>query len=189
MGNIGYKKSIGLQNIQSYLDFAFIKNGKKLPIISVGSGDAQVEYQFIRKHYCPIICVDPKPDEFTQGRIYVEPEYDYVSNLIKDKPELVGNCHLLLIWPYPNESTYDVEAIKALDPVSFILIYESTGSSGGTQLLEEYLPTQEDYILQKEYIVFYKSTNDHFCNTIAYFTKKGYTIVDDNSVYTGEITF
>ena len=181
MGNIGWKKGLGIENVEQYIDFAFVTNGKDLPIVSVGSGDAETEYAFERRHHKKIICVDPDPKSFNKGITYIEPEYSYVDDLIQNQPELVGNCHLLLIWPLPNRSEYDVDAIEKLNPLSFVIVYEPSGGSGGRKLLYSFLPSQNLYECVSELTIPYEVKSNCFYNTISYYTRKDYKVDFDSS--------
>ncbi len=54
----------------------------------------------------------------------MQPDYKDVTELIKDKPDIIGNCILFLNWCNPNDSTYDYDAIIALKPLGILAIYE-----------------------------------------------------------------
>jgi hypothetical protein len=107
------------------------------PIVSIGSSSCEHEIQLEKLSGRKIICVDPNPGEFASDSPVQEtrqPDYATAEDYAKANPKAIGNCHLLLIWPEPNFSTYDVMAINLLKPKSVILVYESTGSSGGVTL-------------------------------------------------------
>lgn len=107
----------------------------KLPLVEVGSGRGAhasdlIQAKLIRGEY---IAVDPAPQSFDSRPIVIEPHYNYVTDLLKER-DLVGKCNLLLIRPDPNSSTYDIEAIAALRPRRIFLLHEATGSAGGDVL-------------------------------------------------------
>ena len=73
-------------------------------------------------------------DEFSP--LFHKPDYRLVKYLIKDRPELINACHLLLIWTSPNSSHYDYDAIIELKPKYITIVYDSTGGAGGEKLHE-----------------------------------------------------
>ena len=83
-----------------------------------------------------------------------KPNYKLTSDLIKDKPNLVNACHLLLIWSFPNESMYDYEAIITLKPKYVTIVYETTGSAGGDKLHE--------FIASNNYKIIHREAHDHY---------------------------
>lgn len=118
-------------------------------ITSVGCGHGVYEYEISKnqpKLRSKLILVDPNPESFDvrNGQDYLKPDYDHVEDLVKDKPAVVGNCVLLLIWPPPvghyKYSNYEISAISALNPRSVICLYEvpktmPNGSSGSEELI------------------------------------------------------
>jgi hypothetical protein len=175
-----WRKHLSKDIINEYLDTAFIKYGEDKKIISVGSGHADTEFSFMERNKKEIICIDPSP--FSHGRfgsVLVNPKYDYVDELIKNEPDVVGNCHLLLIWPLPNESTYDIEAVEKLKPLSLVIIYEPTGSSGGSEFLKykwrcNCFGKEQKYYGVHENTVRYMTKYDSFYYTLSYFVSKEY---------------
>jgi hypothetical protein len=103
------------------------------PIISVGSGSGYVEHTL----GCDdrIICIDPQPKWYGNQDVVLEPKYPFVRDLIMDRPEIVGECHLMLVWPTPGNVTYDIRAIRDLKPRMVTIIYDSSGSAGGSPLI------------------------------------------------------
>lgn len=96
-----------------------------LPMISVGSGLAPIEYLFsVCNKNAKVICVDPNPRSFDPREPFIEPDYPYVKGLIKKNPRIVGNCVLFLNWCEPNESTYDYDAVIDLKPRAILTIFE-----------------------------------------------------------------
>lgn len=97
-------------------------------LISVGSGNGKFEHKIIDQYpNVKIICVDPDPESYSKLPILLYPEFSTTDDLVQKFPELVGNCLLLLNWCYPNDSTYDYDAIMKLKPIAFVSIYESLG--------------------------------------------------------------
>lgn len=123
----------------------FVNSYSKLPIVSVGSGLGYFEFILWGNitydqslEWLEFICVDPDPKsfdidvqkhkcrvsgskvKFTEPEIFMEPKYTTVNSLIKEKPDIVGNCLLLLNWLPPNNDleseAFDLEAIKLLQP-------------------------------------------------------------------------
>lgn len=131
--------------------------------ISVGSGDGVIEkiFSFTRPD-CEMICVDPFPQCFTSAsdRIFYPPAFPYVQDLVKEKPEVVGQANLMLIFPEPgcffcahgnctekiHTQPYDFEAISALKPRSIITMICMNGSSG-TDHLRFWMLTNTTYEL------------------------------------------
>lgn len=112
-----------------------------LPVVSVGSGRGELEKSL---KYQPtfsntIITVDPDPTSYTPKDVSqlqyhgIAPHYNYVSSLMVDQPSIVGNCVVLLPWPYPNSSSYDYEAILRLEPKYIVAIYEVIGGACGQE--------------------------------------------------------
>lgn len=119
--------------------------GRK-PLVSVGSGNAHLEALIRDKFSADVICIDPNPAAFNRMQtppipIAIQPHFPLVSDLILEKtrsqkrPELVGDCTVLLNWCEPNCSVYDYEAIVALKPLAFLTIFEEfmgeRGAAGG----------------------------------------------------------
>lgn len=104
-------------------------NTQPPPIVSVGSGNQLVEnhagwtYPGLN-----IITVDNFSSNFCKGLRVAD--YPTVEKLLEARPELVGNCVLLLIWPEPNKSTYDYEAVQLLNPLNVLILYERTLGPG-----------------------------------------------------------
>jgi hypothetical protein len=116
--------------------------GRK-PLISIGSGNAHLEKLIQDQFGVEIICVDPDPSAFNQAPpvpIAITPHFPRVSDLIESRPDLVGDCTLLLNWCPPNTSEFDYAAIIALKPLGFLAIFESflgeNGAAGGHSFFE-----------------------------------------------------
>jgi hypothetical protein len=104
------------------------------PIVSVGCGPGLYEAETLKLNpRLDFIMVDPDPRSFENVEPKLAIDAATVPDLIKTRPELVGKCVLLLIWPNPNESTYDYQAVELLNPVAVVTIYEAKGAAGGDQ--------------------------------------------------------
>lgn len=127
--------------------------GGQLPIISVGSGIGAIEYLFQIQDGIMITCVDPNPmsyayvyqnSDLTQP--FITPHYSHVGDLIAECPDLVGHCLLFLNWCEPNQSKYDYDAIRQLQPVGVLTIIErflgDAGCAGG-QLFHNWMDSGE----------------------------------------------
>ncbi len=114
--------------------------------VSIGSGLGGIEYSS-KQLYNNInwICVDPDPNNYHSDKSilpFIKPQYNYCDDLIRDKPEIVGNCILFLNWCEPNKSRYDYDAIIALKPLGILTIYELFGNNNGAaggELFHNYL--------------------------------------------------
>lgn len=113
-----------------------------VPVVSVGCGLAAIEsltMDKMRGYRNKWVLVDPKPlsYEFRRmpNRTFEHIDYATVGDLVKEHPEIIGKCTLFLNWCLPNESTYDYDAIKQLNPQCILSIFEvyrgSNGSAGG----------------------------------------------------------
>jgi hypothetical protein len=116
-------------------------------VVSVGSGNGKLELEMFfdvedRETADYILvpkmtCVDPEPFSHNRdNKLYFEPKYPYVSELIKSEPEMVDNCNLMLIWPSCNEEEgkYALEAIELLNPKMVVILYEVSGCAGTEDL-------------------------------------------------------
>jgi len=116
-----------------------------IPIISVGSGMAYFEYliQVLFRRY--VICIDPDPIEFSptlflslNKKLFIEPIFKTVNNLLSSKnSNKYTNCLLILNWPSPYDTAYDIDSIIKLKPCGFFIIYEREGKAGSGRLIEK----------------------------------------------------
>lgn len=160
----------------------------KLPFVSVGSGNAKIEYEALSDDTTiNWICVDPDPESFMfTDKIYINPQYKFVSSLIeKTTSQIVGNNILFLNWCEPNDSEYDFEAIQKLKPHGVLAIYErykdSNGAAGGIKfhkLLDDITNK-----LNNEYDILFSTETYNDCYIvmpfnpiITWFHNKSYTI-------------
>jgi hypothetical protein len=130
MSELPYMPGIRVSDIASEIDRTFV---------SVGSGNGSIEYRIQENTVHPIITVDPNPESYVayplDGRC-IRPTYDYVVDLVKNRPSIVGNCVLFLCWPEYGEDPYDFDAIEALQPTKVIAYYEQFGGAGSNALHE-----------------------------------------------------
>jgi hypothetical protein len=140
-----YLNTIGWNPIVSHMKHAASVDPKMF-WVSVGSGTGEIEHRLKNEiKELKIACIDPAdPDEwkhlhlkFPKNGKCIKPSYKYTEDLIREKKFLVGKCGLLLCWPSPKgigEKNWDIEAIKLLEPRVIVLIYETSGGSGGPNL-------------------------------------------------------
>lgn len=108
-----------------------------LPIVSVGQGDGYVEELLRKEREREVIGVDPNPSEHT-GWVVCEPGFPLVSDLLKECPDLVGNCIVFLNWPSPSsgeKGEFDSEAVELLKPVYVLTVVDTTGGAGSAGFL------------------------------------------------------
>jgi len=146
--------SFGIEIILNALH-AFLSAYPQKKQVSVGSGNGILEHSYATRYTSStetIICVDPSPLEYQSKhleRAFQSPKYNLVSELVRKEPDCINNCVLILNWAYPNESTYDYEAIMSLRPLAFFTTierYRNTGAAGGARF-HNFLRTTTDYIL------------------------------------------
>lgn len=138
--------------VEAYITDA-LKRANKPRIVSVGSGNGRIEWEYLNYHKnenIRLYCVDPAPEshrKYVPNKCVI-PHYKSVKELIsedksKGKSTSEQDTILLLIWPPPppvmsktSDATieFDVEAIQLLNPSSIILIYEQFGAAGSTSL-------------------------------------------------------
>lgn len=124
---------------------------KSLSVISVGCGVGSIEY-FLSQNGYSIYGIDPEPESFkkyTSDSGHIRPVCDTVPNFIKKYPEMVGKCSLMLIWPSPGDSFYDLESIKLLKPLFIYIFYDKLGGAGGAAL-HRWLKYTPKYYLTSE---------------------------------------
>jgi hypothetical protein len=126
-------KQIGLDVLELYFKalYGYIPD---VPVVSIGSGNGHVERQIEKRFGKQIYCVDPNHVENTNQDLYKTSEYDNVFRFLDAHPECKSHSTTFVNWSTPNDSTYDYEAIRALDSDNVLIVFESTGSGGGTVL-------------------------------------------------------
>jgi len=131
------------QQSKSDADNLFVKKIIKFTgiFVSVGSGMGVMEKQLLDAGKV-VICVDPnnydKKDRYTQAIRVIQPNYRFVSDLLEDKPSIVGKVNLILNHPLPDYALYDIMAILKLEPIRIFLYYMKEGGAG-TWLLHRFL--------------------------------------------------
>lgn len=135
--------------------------------ISAGSGAALLEKFLVDQKFLSftrLICVDPNPLSYnSRCPIHIKPKYSYVKDLLKQEPKVKNDSGLMLIWPSPNDSTYDIESIQDLRPRTILILAAPDGSSGGSKLLswlrdiEHHNPVNESTLSEYELIAKYDS--------------------------------
>lgn len=110
-------------------------DGKNTTVVSVCSGNGCHQAVLSRMYPdIPILCVEPKPESLaaypTDGTYFKRPDYATASELIRDRPDIVGACVMLLVWT-DSRLDYDMEAIEQLSPMSIVVLYDWMGSAGG----------------------------------------------------------
>lgn len=113
-------------------------NKERVPVryvVSVGSGDMQLE-NLVRSMYgLPVTTVDIDP--------MMNAHFPDIHIMRGQMPAVVGNCVVLLIWP--DTSGYDWEAIMTLQPVNFLVLYEGGVDGQSMSLrLRQWLAKQAD---------------------------------------------
>lgn len=110
--------------------------------VSVGCGMGVLEKR-LRDAGKIVICVDPNDydqrDQYlVDVRRVLTPDYKFVSDLILDKPNIVGKVHLILSHPLPDYTIYDIMAVLKLEPKN-IFLYYMKGGGAGSWLLQRFL--------------------------------------------------
>lgn len=129
-------------------------------IISVGSGSAFFEYQYVSKYCKEIICIDPAPFSWSYNKTlkksFIEPKYPTTEVLIENDNTVIGNCILILNWCPPNESDFDYQAVQLLKPVAIFTTLEKFNGgfgAGGGLNFHNYLDRQnEDKVYKQVHI-------------------------------------
>lgn len=109
---------------------------ENIPVTSVGIGCGALEADLSQEFGISPIGVDPDP---FSSRITCPTGWDVHYATLDDallaRPEL-ANGVLMLVCPLPNEASYDLEAIQKGNWSHVFIVFESTGSSGSTRLLQ-----------------------------------------------------
>lgn len=129
-----------LKDIQHLIDIS-----DPVPLVSVASGDGYLEQYMNTKE---LICVDPEPESYPcSDRIFVEPNYNYVTDLIADRPDIVGNCNMFICnaepTTCPTDVPYDYDAVQLLKPRKIIAIYDHIDHYSGSKKFIEWVDTQK----------------------------------------------
>jgi len=119
--------------------FSFVKdiNGT---FVSVGSWSGRCE-KYLENRGKTVICIDPRTselDKYTKTEFVRKPDYPFVSELIRKDSNIVTNCNLLIVYPLPDYSVYDVKSIRELRPSTITICCSRDGKSG-SWLLHRFL--------------------------------------------------
>ena len=123
---------IGLNVLKQY--FLKIRSISNDLIISIGSGNGYIERHIEKELETTILCVDPMRIESVQD-MYKASNFNYINDLLEDYPNLINNSITFINWSFPNDSTYDYDALAKLSSDNVLIVCETTGSGGGKVLL------------------------------------------------------
>jgi hypothetical protein len=101
-----------------------------------------------------VTCVDPEPESFRPGKIFMSPDYPYLEDVpqkVRDRTDI-----LLLNWTEPNPPTpYDRDAIEKLCPPIIIISYGPDGCAGSNypnglneMLAEKYIDQYGQHLIK-----------------------------------------
>ena len=117
------------------------KEGSRRRIISVGSGNGQVEYRLRRDLLLKqeVICIDPAPESYVSfvPSQQIKPQFDTVATFVKEckeAKEIASQSCLLLNWCSNNASAYDLEALSTLKPATAVIVYGQRGEAGSPKM-------------------------------------------------------
>jgi hypothetical protein len=122
--------------------------------ISVGSGNGILEHEYANKYFKNILCIDPNWNSFLSEGLtkpFMKPDFKDVIEILFYRPEVVGNCVLILNWCDPRKH-YDYDAVRELQPLAFFTIREpddpsTPGSVAGSPTFHKFLRETCDYVL------------------------------------------
>jgi hypothetical protein len=117
--------------MKPYIDtFGKAANMVDLDIVSVGSGNAVFENSLIKNGVIKeVICIDPHPASYCKEPVEIKPMFNNICELIASKPDIVGNCVLIIVRASPMLE-YDIEAVEALRPRMIFCLYKADGADG-----------------------------------------------------------
>lgn len=117
----------------------------EFPIIEIGSGNGDVS-KLLYDHGFNIIAIDPFDGIYTKNddSVIYKPDYPTVKDLVDDKPELIGNCNLVMIWCNPLLDCYDLEAIKILKPYEIIVLTELENNTANSTIFHKWMKSDYD---------------------------------------------
>ncbi len=179
-------ESFGEAKVKQILESFY--NRYKLPIVSVGSGSGSIEhYTNNNNNNIEWILIDPEPSSF-HGVVIMEPNYEYIDNLIRDKPQIIGNCILFLNWCEPNYSEYDYEAIIKLQPIAICSIYEeyneACGAAGGEKFYEWTVSNNDYQIIEEHHLTPHDDDMDNMDIMIKIWQSKKLSFENEDIVIT-----
>lgn len=114
-------------------------------IISIGSGNGIVEKYCDDVLKTDIICIDPKFNEFNNAPLHLtkKPKYAKITQM-----KIVSDCTLIINYSLPNNSMYDIEAIRYIEKSNnlknIIIAYDPSGTAGSKMLIE-WIHIQTEY--------------------------------------------
>jgi hypothetical protein len=120
--------------IENYIYNYF--NFSKIDLLSVGSGNGLFEKCCQDIFGVEIICIDPIPLSYRSKGLtvpYITSQYNTISEYVSSTNTKKDESFLLLIWTDPSLN-YDVEAIIALNPLAFFIIYGKFPSAGSQNI-------------------------------------------------------
>jgi hypothetical protein len=115
---------LGPGNIEEYLKK--VSQVSKFPIISVGSGNGVVEREIETSLGIQILCVDPTPLSWSMSTEPDEchmPDFPTITDLARERPELIGKCNIFINWAYPTH-VYDMEALLVMQPMNVVTVLD-----------------------------------------------------------------
>jgi hypothetical protein len=129
------RSNVPIQHIAAYINDA---SATAKYIVSVGCGNGAYEFEVTRHNNnlrSKLILVDPAPESYEPWPAsgdYLKPNYATVDDLLKHKPDVIGNCVLLMIWPDPADN-FEYLVFKQLQPLSCIVLNEHVGGDYKSQ--------------------------------------------------------
>lgn len=126
----------GFENLNASKPLAWLAQ-LNLPVVEVGCGDGSMIAWMRATYGTQVVGVDPAPGEFEERPVVRHPDCSTVSALLKTRSDLVGQCALLIVRPYPNgydANPYDWVAVQRLKPKVMLFLYRSEGSDGSGRL-------------------------------------------------------
>lgn len=141
-----------------------------LDLVSVGSGMGKVErvIEILHSYYeqknsghkTNVICIDPEPMSFSSGKRnqpFHPADFSTVSDMVSKLGYDALNQILFLNWCPFGESTFDYDAIIALEPTVIVSIFETfageSGCAGGSKFYEWYKNIEsgkcDTYVIEK----------------------------------------
>ena len=113
--------------------FLSVARENGLALFSIGSGSARIESQCEKEGH-RVICVDPEPDSYLgpSESVMIRPLYAAASEVATDRPDVVGNCAVMLVRTDPGDP-YDCKALEILRPKIAFVIFCVDGTDGSMQ--------------------------------------------------------
>jgi len=137
--------------IENYIYNYF--NFSKIDLLSVGSGNGLFEKCCQDIFGVEIICIDPIPLSYRSKGLtvpYITYQYNTISEYVSSTNTKKDESFLLLIWTDPSLN-YDVEAIIALNPLAFFIIYGKNFPLAGSEEIRGALENESFTLGDQEY--------------------------------------